>query len=89
MASAEVLEVRHHEVEVRTQSNIDHEFEEDEEMIAVAGCSEDLLVPGLDYEVSIFSSEFPLKFELLGLKFTLIKNLPYLVANVMEESTKF
>ena len=55
MASAEVLEVRHHEVEVRTQpSNIDHEFEEDEEMIAVAGCSEDLLVPGLDYEVSIF-----------------------------------
>ena len=71
MASAEVLEVRHHEVEVRTQSNIDHEFEEDEEMIAVAGCSEDLLVPGLDYEVSIFLVNS--KFELLGLTFTLFE----------------
>ena len=89
MASAEVLEVRHHEVEVRTQSNIDHEFEEDEEMIAVAGCSEDLLVPGLDYEVSIFFSEFPSKFELLGLTFTLFKDLPYLVAKVMEQLPKF
>ena len=40
--------------------------------------AEDLLVPGLDYEVSIFFSEFPSKFKLLGLTFTYLNTiLPY------------
>ena len=58
-ASGEAAEV----IEGRTH---DHEFEEDEEMLQVPAGTEDLLVPGLDYEVNIAKMQNICFFRLIG-----------------------